>query len=69
MGGLIVLTNVRTIIRGEPFGARGWAEGGPLLVITLIWAAAILWAVRAHRTEKAALAAESASRESAATAG
>jgi hypothetical protein len=59
VGGLIILTNARTIIRAEPFEARGWGEGLPLLIIALIWSGAIAWSIRAHRRDKAAAAATS----------
>ena len=55
VGGLIVLTNVRTLIRTDGAGlADTPAEGVILGAIALIWAAAITWSVRAYRNDLAA---------------
>jgi hypothetical protein len=52
VGGLIVLTNARTLLHG------GWLPPGTQAVVLaglgLGWAAAIGWSVRAHRAERAA---------------
>jgi uncharacterized membrane protein YfcA len=55
VGGVIVLTNARTLIRSDAVGLKGTpAEGLILGVIALVWAAAIAWSVRAYRAERAA---------------
>jgi len=55
VGGMILLTNTRTILRSEPVGlggtpAQAWVLGG----IGVVWALAIAWSVRAYRRERAA---------------
>jgi uncharacterized membrane protein YfcA len=55
VGGVIVLTNARTLIRSDAVGFKGTpAEGLVLGVIALVWVAAIAWSVRAYRAERAA---------------
>ncbi|MDM7830026.1 sulfite exporter TauE/SafE family protein [Cellulomonas edaphi] len=54
VGGIIVLTNARTLLRSDWLDLGGtaveaWVLGG----IAVIWAAAIAWSVRAYRREQA----------------
>ena len=52
---LIVLTNVRTLIRSDWIGLGDTpTEGIVLGAIALVWAAAITWSVRAYRNDLAA---------------
>lgn len=63
VGGLIVLTNARTILRSDGVGLADTAAEGLILgAIALVWAAAITWSVRAYRND---LAEELAAREAA----
>lgn len=58
VGGVIILTNARTLLNSD------WIAAGPGLmntvyvVIWVTWAAAVAWAVRAYRRDKAAETAE-----------
>jgi len=55
VGGIIVLTNTRTLIRSDAVGLGGTpAEGLVLGFIALVWVAAVAWSVRAYRAEQAA---------------
>jgi uncharacterized membrane protein YfcA len=60
VGGVIILTNSRTLLNSD------WIAAGPVLmntvyvVIWVAWAAAVAWAVRAYRRDKAAETAEAA---------
>ncbi|WP_419705106.1 sulfite exporter TauE/SafE family protein [Promicromonospora sp. NFX87] len=60
VGGVIILTNSRTLLNSD------WIAAGPVLmntvyvVIWVTWAAAVAWAVRAYRRDKAAETAEAA---------
>nr|WP_281276638.1 sulfite exporter TauE/SafE family protein [Cellulomonas telluris] len=59
VGGVIVLTNTRTIIRSDWVGWKGTpAEGLTLAAIALVWVAAVVWSVRAYRNDLAAQRAE-----------
>jgi uncharacterized membrane protein YfcA len=49
VGGLIVLTNTRTLLRSDWIGASGSIQGIVLGIVALLWVGAILWSVRAHR--------------------
>ena len=52
VGGLIVLTNVRTLLRSDWVGLGDTAAEGLILgAIAIVWAGAIAWSVRAYRTE------------------
>jgi uncharacterized protein len=50
-GGLIILTNTRTIL--ESLGASGAVVAGAALVIFVSWIALIVWAVRQERAARA----------------
>ncbi|HWJ85087.1 MAG TPA: sulfite exporter TauE/SafE family protein [Cellulomonas sp.] len=61
VGGIIVLTNARTLIRSDWLDLGGTtAEAVILGFLAVVWAAAIAWSVRAYRREQAAEAAEPA---------
>ncbi|SDF06050.1 hypothetical protein SAMN04487781_0085 [Cellulosimicrobium cellulans] len=57
VGGVIVLTNVRTLLRSEWVDASGAVQGVVLALVAVVWAAAVAWSVRAHRRAVAAEAA------------
>jgi uncharacterized membrane protein YfcA len=60
VGGVIILTNSRTLLNSD------WIAAGPVLmntvyvVIWVAWAAAVAWSVRAYRRDKAAETTEAA---------
>ncbi len=56
VGGLIVLTNARTLLRSDWVGANGTQEGVILGGITAIWVAALAYSIREHRRISAATA-------------
>ncbi|AEE44377.1 sulfite exporter TauE/SafE family protein [Cellulomonas fimi] len=59
VGGVIVLTNVRTLIRSDWVGLKNTpTEGLTLAAIAVVWAAAVVWSVRAYRADQAAARAE-----------
>ncbi|PKW25874.1 sulfite exporter TauE/SafE family protein [Phycicoccus duodecadis] len=69
VGGVIVLTNSRTLLKSDWVGA---SEGTRWLVyagLYLAWAGAVAWSVRAHRAEVAGLDRELAALEDAQDAG
>lgn len=69
VGGVIVLTNVRTLIRSDWIGLKNTpTEGLTLAVIAVVWVAAIVWSVRAYRADQAAARAEKAPEPEAAAA-
>ncbi|MFC4115259.1 sulfite exporter TauE/SafE family protein [Nonomuraea zeae] len=53
VGGVIVLTNVRTLLRSDWIDASGAVQTIAYLVIAAIWAAAIAYSVREYRRDKA----------------
>jgi uncharacterized membrane protein YfcA len=62
VGGVIVLTNVRTLLRSAWIGADGATQAWVLGAIAVVWVAAVAWSVRAHRATQAAVAAAETSR-------
>lgn len=55
VGGIIVLTNTRTLLRSDWVGVGDTpTEGLVLGFIALVWAAAVTWSVRAYRQDLAA---------------
>ncbi|MFC8922564.1 sulfite exporter TauE/SafE family protein [Cellulosimicrobium sp. NPDC057127] len=54
VGGVIVLTNVRTLLRSDWVDASGTAQGVVLGAVAVLWAAAVAWSVREHRRASAA---------------
>ena len=53
VGGVIVVTNVRTLLRSDWVGASGVASGVVYGLVYVVWAAALTYSIRAHRREKA----------------
>ncbi|MDC7123716.1 sulfite exporter TauE/SafE family protein [Cellulomonas fimi] len=61
VGGVIVLTNVRTLVRSDWVGWKGTPQEGLLLgAIAVVWVVAVAWSVRAYRAEQAAARATAA---------
>jgi len=60
VGGVIVLTNVRTLLRSDAVDADGTVQGVVLGLVAVLWAAAVAWSVREHRRASALAAAEAA---------
>ncbi|MFW5418880.1 sulfite exporter TauE/SafE family protein [Nocardiopsis sp. CNT-189] len=58
VGGVIILTNTRTILGADLVVLPGAAEAGIYALIWLAWAGAVAWSVRAHLADRAAAAAE-----------
>ena len=68
VGGIIVLTNTRTLLKSDWIDAPDAVRYSVYAVIYLVWAAAVLWSFREYRREGAvetadALAAEAERRE------
>jgi uncharacterized membrane protein YfcA len=53
VGGMIVLTNTRTLLRGEWLDASDPVRYGVYAVIYLVWAAAVVHSFRQYRKDKA----------------
>ncbi|MEV2195467.1 sulfite exporter TauE/SafE family protein [Streptomyces phaeochromogenes] len=53
VGGVIVVTNVRTLLRSDWVGASGVVSGVVYGLVYVVWAAALTYSIRAHRREKA----------------
>ncbi|MGH3486292.1 MAG: sulfite exporter TauE/SafE family protein [Actinopolymorphaceae bacterium] len=58
VGGVIVLTNVRTILQSDWVDAPTATQATAYILIAVVWIAAVLWSVRSHRAEGASLAGE-----------
>ncbi|MEU5885516.1 sulfite exporter TauE/SafE family protein [Streptomyces sp. NPDC047461] len=54
VGGVIIVTNVRTLLRSDWIGASGWVSAVVYVVLYAVWAAALTYSIRAHRQERAA---------------
>lgn len=52
VGGVIVLTNSRTLLRGEWVDAPDATRYAVYAAISFVWAAAVTWSLRAHRSER-----------------
>ncbi|MDP9865910.1 MULTISPECIES: sulfite exporter TauE/SafE family protein [Streptosporangium] len=52
VGGLIVLTNVRTLLRSDWIGASGGVQAAVYIAIALIWAGAIAYSFREYRRDR-----------------
>ncbi|MFI6395004.1 sulfite exporter TauE/SafE family protein [Nonomuraea sp. NPDC050547] len=52
VGGVIVLTNVRTLLRSDWIDAPGNVQAIAYIVIAVIWVAAIVYSVREYRRDK-----------------
>lgn len=53
VGGVIVLTNIRTLLRSDWIDASGAVQTVAYLAIAVIWAGAIAYSVREYRRDKA----------------
>ncbi len=53
VGGVIVLTNTRTLLRSDWVDAPDATRYAAYALIVAVWAAAVAWSVRAHRGELA----------------
>ncbi|WP_406127066.1 sulfite exporter TauE/SafE family protein [Streptomyces sp. NBC_00989] len=53
VGGIIVVTNVRTLLRSDWIGASSALSTPVYGVLYVLWAAALAYSVRAHRRERA----------------
>ncbi|MPY63927.1 sulfite exporter TauE/SafE family protein [Streptomyces spongiae] len=53
VGGIIVVTNVRTVMRSDWVGATGTVSSAVYGLLYVLWAAAVAYSVRAYRREKA----------------
>lgn len=53
VGGVIVLTNARTLLRSDWVDAPDATRYAVYAVLYAVWAAAVAWSVRAHRAERA----------------
>ncbi|MFK4105603.1 sulfite exporter TauE/SafE family protein [Streptomyces sp. NPDC019531] len=63
VGGVIVVTNVRTLLKSDWLGASGGLSLFVYVVLYALWAAAVAYSIRAHLREKAAEALPLASSE------
>ncbi|WP_052745207.1 hypothetical protein [Streptomyces sp. WM6386] len=54
MGGVIIVTNVRTLLKSDWIGASGSVSAVVYVVLYAVWAAALTYSIRAYRQEKAA---------------
>jgi uncharacterized membrane protein YfcA len=54
VGGMLVLTNVRTLLGADGFDAPGAVRTAVYVVVCLVWAAAVVHSWRQHRRERAA---------------
>ncbi|MEU4575475.1 sulfite exporter TauE/SafE family protein [Nonomuraea sp. ATR24] len=63
VGGVIVLTNVRSLLRSDWIDAPGGVQSVVYIAIAIVWAAAVAYSVRAYRRDKALEAAAPAPRE------
>jgi uncharacterized protein len=55
VGGMIILTNTRTILRSDWLDVAGSVRVVAYLVIVLVWAAALAFSIREYLAERAAL--------------
>ncbi|WP_020579002.1 sulfite exporter TauE/SafE family protein [Actinopolymorpha alba] len=60
VGGVIVLTNVRTILNTDWVGAPLSVRATSYILIAVIWVGAVAWSVRAYRAEQTTAAEETA---------
>jgi uncharacterized protein len=54
VGGVIILTNSRTLLSSDWIAAGDGVKTAVYVVIWVVWAAAVAWSVRAYRRDKAA---------------
>ncbi|WP_155056106.1 sulfite exporter TauE/SafE family protein [Streptomyces blattellae] len=53
VGGVIIVTNVRTLLRSDWVGASGGLSTSVYVALYAVWAAALAYSIRAYRREKA----------------
>lgn len=53
VGGVIILTNARTILRSDGVDAPDATRYAVYAVVSLVWAGAVAWSLRAHRADLA----------------
>ncbi|NUS28354.1 MAG: sulfite exporter TauE/SafE family protein [Streptomyces sp.] len=53
VGGVIIVTNVRTLLRSDWIGAGGGVSAAVYVLLYAVWAAALAYSIRAYRREKA----------------
>ncbi|RBY74691.1 sulfite exporter TauE/SafE family protein [Blastococcus sp. TF02-09] len=63
VGGLILLTNTRTLLKSDWIDAGDATRYAVYAVLYVVWAAAVAWSYRAYRTEAALEAAEALATE------
>jgi uncharacterized membrane protein YfcA len=54
VGGVIIVTNVRTLLKSDWVGASGAVSISVYVLLYALWAAALTYSIRAYRKEKAA---------------
>ncbi|MEU6254198.1 sulfite exporter TauE/SafE family protein [Streptomyces sp. NPDC047043] len=54
VGGIIVVTNVRTLLKSDWIAASGGLSTSVYVFLYALWAAALAYSIRAHRQERAA---------------
>ncbi|MFF1679977.1 sulfite exporter TauE/SafE family protein [Streptomyces sp. NPDC058256] len=54
VGGIIIVTNVRTLLKSDWIGASGAVSTPVYVLLYALWAAALTYSIRAYRQEKAA---------------
>jgi uncharacterized membrane protein YfcA len=54
VGGIIVVTNIRTLLHSDWIAASGVVSAVVYVVLYAVWAAALAYSIRAYRQEKAA---------------
>ncbi|MEV4726952.1 sulfite exporter TauE/SafE family protein [Micromonospora humida] len=52
VGGVIVLTNIRTLLRSEWIGAPDAVRYACYLVVVVLWVAAVTWSLRRHLADR-----------------
>ncbi|MFI9829257.1 sulfite exporter TauE/SafE family protein [Streptomyces sp. NPDC051913] len=60
VGGVIIVTNVRTLLKSDWIGAGGGVSAAVYVLLYAVWAAALTYSIRAYRREKAAAQTEHA---------
>ncbi|SDU66222.1 sulfite exporter TauE/SafE family protein [Jiangella alkaliphila] len=58
VGGMIILTNGRTILRSDWVDAPGGVRAAVYVVVTVVWAAALAYSIRAHVRQQRAVVAD-----------
>ncbi|MCW8099085.1 sulfite exporter TauE/SafE family protein [Streptomyces tauricus] len=53
VGGVIVVTNVRTLLKSDWVAAPGAVSAGVYVLLYALWARALAYSIRAHRKERA----------------